>query len=180
MLDRVAAYIAKRATWICARHGSESDRVIAGMVTDALGDTFARVVTWNPLRCPLHVHLKRVIRSRLSHELERAEDFEHVEIDHAPAQLVNEALLNAGKLPATKQLSRYVKEFTERLRELAAGDPVVLKLIDLHLQDVTERRQICLVTGMKPSDYHNAFRRLKRLAEAIPKELQVAALAEVS
>jgi len=36
------------------------------------------------------------------------------------------------------------------------------------------------VSGLKPADYHNAFRRLKRLAEKLPEELRTAALADLS
>jgi hypothetical protein len=50
MMDDVAAYVAIRATWIKAQQGAAADRVITAMVADALGDTFAGVVTWDPLR----------------------------------------------------------------------------------------------------------------------------------
>lgn len=165
MMDDVAAYVARRTTWSRTRQGRAADTGIRATVADALGDTFAGVVAWDPLRCPLALHLKGVIRSRLSHELARAEDYPQVDIDAAPEHDVNEALVKAGRASPTKRLSCYVKEFTNRLRAAAEDDPAVLKLIDLHLQDITERRQICHMLGMRPGDYHNAFRRLKRLAE---------------
>lgn len=180
MMDDVVAYIAKRATWIREQQGNAADKVIGAMVVDALGDTFARTVTWDPLRCPLALHLKSVIRSRLSHELERAEDYPHFDIDEASEHEVNESLVTAGKMSPTKKLSKYVREFTERLRAAAENDLPVLKLIDCYLDDVTERRQICHMSGLKPADYHNAFRRLKRLAEKLPEELRTAALADLS
>jgi hypothetical protein len=129
---------------------------------------------------PLALHLKSVIRSRLSHELERAEDYPHVDIDDAPEDEVNEALVKAGKASSTKRLGHYVKEFADRLRAAAANDPAVLKLIELHLQGLSERRQICHVLGMRPGDYHNAFRRLKRLAEKLPEELRMSAVADLA
>ena len=55
----------------------------------------------------------------------------------------------------------------------------MLKLIDLSLDDITERRHICHRTGMSPSAYHNAFRRLQRLADKIPMNLRTAALASL-
>jgi hypothetical protein len=177
MMDDVVGYIAKRATWLQQQERSAKD-VINDMVIEALGDTFAGVVAWDPVRCPLALHLKSVIRSRFSHELERIEDFEHVELDDAPEDLVHEAMATAGKtaLAPTKKLSVYVKQFVDRLRELADDDLPVLKLIDLSLQDITERRHICHMTGMSPSAYHNAFRRLQRLADKIPMNLRTAAL----
>lgn len=179
MMDEVAAYVAMRATWIRAQQGPAASTVISAMVADALADTFAGVVTWDPLRCPLAMHLSSVIRSRLSHDLERAEDHPHVNVDDISEHEVNEALLGAGRVTATKRLSRYVKEFTERLRAAAKDDIAVLKLIELHLQDITERRQICHMLGMKPGDYHNAFRRLKRLAEKLPDDLRAAVIEEI-
>lgn len=180
MMDDVASYVAKRATWIRAQQGAAADQVITAMVADALGDTFTGVVAWDPLRCPLALHLKTVIRSRLSHELERAEDYPQLDVEDAPEHEVNEALVKAGKASPTKKLGRYVKEFTDRLRAAAEDDPTVLKLIELHLQDITERRQICHMLGMKPGDYHNAFRRLKRLAEKLPEELRTAAVEDLA
>lgn len=179
-MDAVAAHVAKRATWIRAQQGDAAPHVINAMVSDALGDTFADVVTWNPLRCSLAIHLKSVIRTRLSHELERNEDHPHVDIETASEHEVNEALLNGGKTTPTKRLGRNVKEFTSRLRAAAADDLAVLTLIDLHLQDITERGQICHITGMKPGAYHNAFRRLKRLADKLPEELRAAAVEELA
>jgi hypothetical protein len=180
MMDDVVAYVAKRATWIRAQQGAAADMVITAMVADALGDSFAGVVAWDPIRCPLALHLKSVIRSRMSHELERVEDFPQVGIDDTPEHEVNEALVKAGNASPTKRLGRYVKEFTERLRVAAEDDPAVLKLIDVHLQGITERRQICHMLGMRPGDYHNAFRRLKRLAEKLPDELRTAAVEDLA
>jgi hypothetical protein len=178
MMDDVVGYIAKRATWLQHQQERPAKDVINDMVVDALGDTYTGVVAWDPVRCPLALHLKSVIRSRFSHELERIEDFEHVELDDAPEHVVHEAMATAGKsaLAPTKKLSVYVKQFVDRLRELAEDDLPVLKLIDLSLQDITERRHICHMTGMTPSAYHNAFRRLQRLADKIPMNLRTAAL----
>ena len=181
MMDDVVAYVAKRATWIAHQQERSAKDVINDMVVEALGDTYAGVVAWDPARCPLALHLKSVIRSRLSHELERTEDYQHVEIDDAPEHIVHEAMATAGKtaLVPTKRLSVYVKQFVDRLRELAEDDLPVLKLIDLSLEDITERRHICHMTGMSPSAYHNAFRRLQRLADKIPMNLRTAALASL-
>ena len=127
------------------------------------------------VRCPWRF-TPRAIRSRFSHELEH-QDFGHVGSTCA-RHIVHEAMATAGKtaLAPTKKLSVYVKQFVDRLRELAEDDLPVMKLIDLSLQDITERRHICHMTGMTPSAYHNAFRRLQRLADKIPMNLRTAAL----
>ncbi len=178
MMDDVVGYVAKRSSWLHHQHGSGTTAFINEMIVDALGDTFSSVVAWDPSRCPLALHVKSVIRSRLSHALDRAEDLEHVDVDEAPDHVVHEAMANAGKpaIVPTKKLSLYVKQFVDQLRVLAADDLPVSKLIDLHLQDITERRHICHMTGMSPSAYHNAFRRLQRLADKIPTSLRNAAV----
>jgi hypothetical protein len=182
MMDDVVAYVAKRATWLEHQHGDRVDDVIFEMVNDALGDTFEGRITWDPLRCPLELHLKSTIRSRLAKELERAENYAVTEIDEAPEHDVNEAMLRDSKpsLTATKKVSKYVTRFTDELRRQAADDEAVLKIIDLHLQDITDRRHICHMTGMRPADYHNAFRRLKRLADRVSPELRAAARESIS
>lgn len=182
MMDDVVAYIAKRATWLEHQHGDRVNDVIIEMVTDALGDTFEGRITWDPRRCPLELHLKSTIRSRLGKELERAENYEHVDVFEAPEREVEDAFARDDKpaLTPTKKVSKYVERFTEELRAQAADDAPVLKIIDLHLQDITDRRHICHMTGMRPADYHNAFRRLKRLADKIPAELRAAARDAIS
>jgi hypothetical protein len=182
MMDDVVAYIAKRATWLEHQHGNRVHDVIFEMVNDALGDTFEGRITWDPLRCPLELHLKSTIRSRLAKELERAENYEVTEIDEAPEHDVNEAIVRGGtpSTTATRKVSKHVKRFTDELRLQAVDDEPVLKIIDLHLQDITDRRHICHMTGMRPADYHNAFRRLKRLADKISPELRAAARESVS
>jgi hypothetical protein len=178
MMDDVIAYIAKRASWLQHQHGNGAKDLIAAMANDALSDTFTGRVTWDPMRCPLELHLKSVIRSRLSHDLERAENYEHLEVEDAAEHDVHDAMARAGKpaLTATKKVSKYVLRFTDELRTQAADDEEVLKLLDLHLEGVTERRHICHRACMKPAEYHNAFRRLKRLADKISPELRDAAL----
>jgi hypothetical protein len=182
MMDDVVAYIAKRATWLKHQHEDRVNDVIREMVTDALGDTFEGRITWDPLRCPLALHIKSTIRSRLCKDLERAENWENVDVYEAPEGEVEDAFLRDDKPAptATKKVSKYVQRFTDALRAEAADDPVVLKIIDLHLQDITDRRHICHMTGMRPADYHNAFRRLKRLADKIPADLRAAARDSIS
>jgi hypothetical protein len=179
MMDDVYGYVAKRATWIEHQCGRRSPGLIREMIQDALGDTFAGVVTWDPSRCSLALHLKSVIRSRLSHEFERAEQFEHLDVADAPEVEVHEVLA-AGAKTNDPILDEYVKEFEKRLRALAVDDDAVLMLIDAHLAGLTERAQICATTNLTKAAYHNAHRRLKRLADNLPEQLRAAALAAIA
>jgi len=176
MMDDVYGYVAKRATWIEHQQGRRTPGLIREMIQDALGDTFAGIVTWDPSRCPLALHLKSVIRSRLSHEFERAEQFAHVGVDDASEVELSEVMGAPGSTTDGK-LEEYVEEFERRLRELARDDEPVLALLDNYLAGVSERAQICRATGMTKAAYHNAHRRLKRLADNLPEHLRAAALA---
>lgn len=175
MMDDVYGYVAKRATWIEHQQGRRAPGLIREMIQDALGDTFAGIVTWDPSRCSLALHLKSVIRSRLSHELERAEQFAHVGVDDAPEVDVSAVMERSAKTTDPK-LDEYVEEFARRLRDLASDDEAVLALLESYLSGVTERAQICRATGMTKAAYHNAHRRLKRLADKLPEHLRAAAL----
>ena len=175
MMDDVYGYVARRATWIEHQQGRRTPGLIREMIQDALGDTFAGIVAWDPSRCSLALHLKSVIRSRLSHELERAEQFAHVGVHDASEVEVSDVMERSAKTTNPK-LDEYVEEFERRLRELAADDEPVLALLESYLAGVSERAQICRATGMTKAAYHNAHRRLKRLADNLPEHLRAAAI----
>lgn len=98
MMDDVYGYVAKRATWIEHQQGRRAPGLVREMIRDALGDTFAGIVKWDPSRCSLALHLKTVVCSRLSHEFDRAEQFTHLNVADAPEGEVNDALA-ADKKP---------------------------------------------------------------------------------
>lgn len=176
MMDDVTAYAAKHANWIETRTRRRDPGLVEELVQDALVDTFAGVVTWEPARCSLALHLKSVIRSRVSHELDHAESYPHDDIDDASEHDVSDAM-SARALPsAGNDLDRYADEFETRLRELAKDDDAVHRLIDSYRDGITERRAICRVTRLTASAYHNAHRRLKRLVENLPENLRTAAI----
>ena len=176
LMDDVTAYAAKRAGWIEQRTGRRDPGLIEEMVQDAIGDTFAAVVAWDPDRFPLSLHLKTVIRSRLSHEIERLEAYEHVDVTDTPEAELSEAMETASSTSARADLDRYADDFETRLRELAVDDDPVLRLIDCYRDGITERREVCRITKMSTTTYHNAHRRLKRLVENLPDNLRASAL----
>jgi hypothetical protein len=180
MMDDVTAYATKHASWIDHRTGLHDPDRVEDLVHDALTDTFARTVAWEPSRCSLALHLKSVIRSRVTHELERAEQFEHIDVGTAREEDVSSAMAATARSTTGGDLDRFADEFERRLRELAAGDDGVLVLIELYREGVTEKREVCLHAKMKAADYHNAHRRLKRLVEKLPENLRTAAIAEMA
>ena len=175
VMDDVVAYLAKRANWIENQPGRRAPGLIREMVQDAIGDTFAGVVTWDPRRCSLALHLKSVIRSRLAHELERAEAYNHVSTDVLSEEALSDAMAAVAPAASKPELVEYVDEFAARLRGDAGDDRHVLALIECYCDGLTERRDVCRAMRMTARAYHNAHRRLKRLVENLPEHLRRAA-----
>jgi hypothetical protein len=180
MIDDVVAYTASHASCVAYLNGRRTPATVFEMVQDSLGDTFAGVVTWHPDRCSLGMHLKSVIRSRLSHEFERAEHLKHVSLPDVGDRRATEAIAIDAAPSATGRKNRFAEEFTERLRALADGDEPVLQLIECYCDGITERRKVCRATGMTTTTFHNADRRLQRLVTNLPEELRMAALGAMS
>ncbi len=175
-LDDVIAYAGSYARSIQRIMGRRHPGTVEEMVQDAAGDTFRGIVKWDPARCSLAMHLKSVLRSRIGHELERADGIKHIALDDISDQRVTEALAIDSAPSASGHANRSAHDFTARLRELAAKDDPVLQLIDCYRDGITERRKVCSATGMTIATFHNADRRLKRLAKQLPDDLRVAAL----
>ncbi len=180
MFDDVVAYVAHRASWVEHQTGRRTPGFIGEMVQDALGDTWAGVVTWDPSACSLAFHLKTVIRSRLSHELERAEAYNHISTEELSEEALHEALEAQQAPSASPELVEYADEFSHRLVEAAGDDHEVLKLIELFRDGVTERRECCRLGKMTATAYHNARRRLLRLVANLPATLRRAAIDSLS
>jgi len=180
MMDDVIAYAAKRASWLERQTGRKDPGSIEEMIQDAIGDTFAGVVTWEPERLPLALHLKGVIRSRLSHEIERLAEHRHVRLHEVPEVEVSAALATCAAPSSGSELDAFADAFTARLREGADGDEPVLTLIDLYREGITDRRDVCRLGRMSVATYHNAHRRLKRLVDNLPESQRVAAIAAMA
>ena len=174
MMDEVTAYAARRASWIETATGIRDPQLTEELVQNALGDTFARTVVWDPTRCELAMHLKGVIRSRCSHELERANVFVHVSIETEDENVVTDAMSANAVANGNVSSEPTVQEFNARLRFLAADDPPVLRLLDLYEEGISERRDVYRLGPMSPAAYHNAFRRLMRLVDSLPFHLVTA------
>ena len=169
MMVDVTAYAARRASWIEQQTGIRDPMLADEMVQNAIGDTFAQVVKWAPARRPLALHLKSVIRGRCAHELERAETYERIDVDTANEIEVSTAL--AVRASSRTSLDACIDELVARLRALADGDEPVLRLLELYLDAVTDRRDVCRRGPMSNSTHDNAVRRLARLFEDLPSTL---------
>ena len=120
------------------------------------------------------------MRSRLSHELERAQDYNHFHLDSVSEDELSAAMEIDVAFIAKPDVCVYADAFSARLRADAGDDEPVLRLIDVYCEGVTERREVCRIARMKPATYHNAHRRLKRLVENLPEQLRTAAIAAMA
>lgn len=179
LTDDVLAYAARRAKWIERKTGACDPNLPGELLQDALGDTFAGVVTWDPKQASLALHLKAVIRSRTSHELERLERFTHLSVDKPTIlfeQEVSEAI-EAERANLEEGDARVIVDrVIDALRALGADDACVLSILDCYGDGVIDRRDIVHRTGMSSSTYHNAHRRLMRLVEELPEDIRIAAI----
>ena len=180
MFDDVVSYTAHRASWVEHQSGRRTPGVIADLVQDAVGDTWAGIVTWDPSRCSLAFHVKTVIRSRLSHEIERAEAYHHITTVELSEEALHDAIETQQAPTISTELVNYADEFTARLVAAAGDDQEVLTLVELFRNGTTERRDVCRLGKMTATAYHNARRRLLRMVAHLPESLRRAAIDSLS
>jgi hypothetical protein len=175
LVDSVFAYAASRASWIAKHKDTHDPHLARELIDDAIGDTFLGVVTWAPNEISLAVHLKRVIRSRTSHELERLAKFPQVRISQTPSldfeREVSEAM-EAQSAGSATDLEASIDATIGALRTLASDDAGVLTLLDAYGEGAIECHEVMRVTGMTASAYDNARRRLIRLVPKLPDDVR--------
>jgi hypothetical protein len=179
LADKVAAFAKRRAQYIERKTGTRDPNLASELYEDALGDTWAGTVTWEPRKASLELHLKRVIKSRTSHELQRIERFPTVAADRPSIGLEREmscALAVERSRVDPEQTKTRVDDLMEGLALLATGDDEVLQLLDCYDRQILDRRDVMRVTDMTATTYHNARRRVMRLVEKLPQDVRDAAI----
>ncbi len=174
----VHTYAGKLARMI-ERATRRRDALIAReLVLDAMSDTFAGIVKWDPAKASLASHLCRVIRSRTAHELDRAGTFVHLSLDDHDASVdalnheASSALGVENESPERRRTAANARQVLDGIRKLAGGDKLVLQLLDAYDAGATERHEIVQLTGMKTTAYHNVRRRVHRLADKLPDDVR--------
>ena len=201
--EKVMAFAKKRALYIQLKRGADDHNLVRELYQDAIADTWTGDVSWDPLRSSLELHLKRVIRSRTSHQLKHLDRFPHFSMDRpsnqAHAEMSDEAPDAVSEEPADAMpmefehslsesietdrrgnrgdLATFVDELVEALILLAGGDEEVLQILYCFGRGITERRDVIHETQMSSSTYHNARRRMLRLVERLPQHIRDAAIA---
>ena len=143
-LDRAIAAAAR----VCRVEARElTQEVIADTVMGEIpwegGDAFRHVVVWARRKVAADERWRRLPLDALSDDDTPTVD-PHAADDDAPAA-------DAGAL-------------VDRVRDAAQGDPDVLAVLDALAGGVYRRREVIAVARLSGSAYHNAARRLRRLA----------------
>ncbi len=178
LADKVAAFAKRRARYVERKKGTRDGNLARELYQDALGDTWSGGVHWDPNNSSLELHLKRVITSRTSHELQRLERFPQVSV-HAGSSEVERAIsevLEAERESGSGDLKSHVDDVVEALLLLAGGDDDVVQLLDAYGRGHVDRHSMLRATTLSSTAYHNARRRLLRLVEQLPQHVRDAAI----
>jgi hypothetical protein len=139
------------------------------LVQDALADTALGVLRWNPSTKSLEAHVGDAIRTRTSHDRIHAKKFHREPIDalapHAHDTLMAEIQASLGERApdASLELATHATDRLTALRELAAHDPIVLRMLDAFAAGATTKAEVMLMAKMSDKEYHAARARLGRL-----------------
>lgn len=165
MIDRLRNYARPRALSV-AYAGRKVDSYYAReLVQDAIGDTWAGILRWDPASCALELHLRRAIKSRSSKHRKFAIENPHDAIgDHNGAS-------RAAERDASSQVAEpeyaarcvFAHETMAQIRAAAELDKPVLRLLDAYDAGAQTKDDVLAFTKMKARTYHNAHIRLKRI-----------------
>ena len=174
-MAQVFAFAASYAAMIENATRRRDPLIARELALDALADTFDGRVTWDPVAAPLVAHLCQVVRSRTSHELERAKRFRHVSLERDRSMALEQATSDAMAAANDEDREATVvraRRSLDAVRRLAVCDPAVVMLLDAFDEGVIDRQGVMRFTGMSPAAYENAVRRMRRLSKKVRRELR--------
>ncbi|MEZ4362183.1 MAG: hypothetical protein R3B48_18490 [Kofleriaceae bacterium] len=169
MLSRVRRYASKLAQAVVHAGGVGGAFYAHELVQDALGDTLAGVLRWDPEVVNLEGHLCSRVRSRAGHAraaaaLGRHEWLDAHERDGDRVRTEVEGAL-ARDAPNPEAQS-HAQRAVAQVRRAAVGDAAVQRLLDAIEAGVEDRRELVVATGLSAKEYRNARLRLRRLCRA--------------
>jgi hypothetical protein len=173
MLKKLRRYAQSWARLLGRASDSNDPFYADELVQNAVTDTIAGVVRWDPTAGDLKSYLTDVIRLRARRDRKRTRHYDHVSIEAldpedtlsltAPSETL---LLLSGENETSTGPDGGTSAMTctmTRLRALAADDPLVQRFLDETEQDATTRRAIMRIAGLTRTEYHNTRRRLARI-----------------
>lgn len=161
-------FAARRAAVVARCGGMVDDYYVRELVANAISDTAAGTLCWDPAAQSLEAHVLDAISRRANHDCSRALRYRHESVDffdpETPRALVEEV---DAKLADAVPSVGYVPELERvtQIRELAGHeDAHVLLVLDAFEAGVTTKSDVLHFTGLSDKEYRAAWKRLMRLA----------------
>lgn len=175
LYERVRRYARVRSRLVAYGGRVVDDLYIDELVQDAIDDTFAGVLAWDPARVTLERHLQAAIHSRTRHDYVHALNFRKERIDLGKRSTLAdvETALQQSRGPPEGSTDRVLAN----LRELAAKDPDVIEMLRLFGEQVIKKEEIVSETGWNTKRYQATRKRMLRLVAQLPNDVREAALA---
>lgn len=175
-------YARRRARGVGRAGAHVDDSYADDLVANAIADTLFGVVAWDPNAKTLYQHGEDTIRYRTRHDRHRAKRFKHRRID-APTSAAEqqatygllETSLQHDQSGGTAETAIFANEVLTQVRELAAGDPPVLRYLDAIVAGAQTRTEIMEATKMTTKTFRNTRDRLGRLIEQLDQQVVASA-----
>ena len=163
---RYASTLAGRLAHVDAR---ADHQYAQELVQAAIVDTLIGVVVWDPAVCSLEAHVIKTIKSRCSHDRERAVAAPHVPIDASDDALHLADTQRSEALEAETE-ARQSGLCLSWLREIAVSrrDNDVLLVLECFQEGHIAPRDVILKTGWRANRWRNAKHRLASYVEMLP------------
>ncbi|HTR52009.1 MAG TPA: hypothetical protein VMJ10_14945 [Kofleriaceae bacterium] len=171
------AHLVRAAGRVCpppARYARE-------LVNDAYSDTWSGERVWNPERCSLLDHLRGVIDSRTSHEIQSPRQYSSFDAqpitndddDHAGdgRLALAETLPSSSGEAGSVFLPALVARTCHALRQ-AAKERDSIDIVRAWELGFIERDEVCALIGLDEAAYRRARNRLLYIAGDLPDELR--------
>lgn len=164
-IDRVRRFARMRALGVANTGRKVDDYYARELVQDAIADTFEGVLRWDPSRVTLEAHLTRAVQSRSRDDRTHEIAFPHDALGDADerSQLAESEASSVAATEHDIEKRRYASELMATIREEAAGDKAVLRILDGYDAGATTKAEVIEYTKMKARTYHNGRIRLGRI-----------------
>ncbi len=179
-LIRAAHRYARQRAVMVRRAGRRIDSLYAGeLVQDALGDTWAGQVRWDPARLPLLDHVRTVIRSRSWKDAQWARRCPHLSLDvNDTSASLAAAASHYGSISLQERpimISNLTVAIVTELQRLAHGHHAATAILSAWEEGKVDRAEVMKCTGLSAAQYHAARARLTYLVRELPSSLGEAA-----
>lgn len=171
LYDEARRFAAWRARAVGNEGGLADEYYTRELVQNAVADTAAGVLRWDPTSKTLREHVCDAIRTRTNHDRLRARRYRHEAIDvfdpEASGELLGEieATLAERSACVSPELAILAAEWFSELRERVAPSSKVARMLDAFKAGATTMADVMHLTGMSEPEYDAARLRLDRLVE---------------